>query len=128
MSGGDLTGDEILRACRNMGIDLACGACMSVFYTGAEHGVPHDEDCAWSRRERQAVEDFDRIALLQAELQAKATHRPHRRRQLGFSTGSVTVEALVRNKLAEGWFVAHMVGVGSCGLFVVFERFDEAAP
>jgi hypothetical protein len=38
--GGDLTFAELLLACANVGVDLNCGACASIFYTGAtEH--PH---------------------------------------------------------------------------------------
>lgn len=32
---GGLTHDEIMVACKNVGVDLTCGACAGVFYTGA---------------------------------------------------------------------------------------------
>lgn len=40
---GGLTFEEIVFACRNFGIDLGCGGCAAVFYTG--YGAPHDERC-----------------------------------------------------------------------------------
>lgn len=43
--GGSLTADEILIACRNIGIDLRCGGCAEAFYTGYSQ-PDHDEHCA----------------------------------------------------------------------------------
>lgn len=46
-NGGDLTADELLMACRNIGHDITCGACASLFYTG--YGAySHDKDCLTS--------------------------------------------------------------------------------
>jgi hypothetical protein len=47
--GGDLTHDEIVVACRNIGHDLKCGACAEVFYTGFT-GDPHDLGCESTNR------------------------------------------------------------------------------
>jgi hypothetical protein len=43
-NGGDLTFDQIVAACENIGYDLTCGRCAEVFYTGGS-GAPHDEGC-----------------------------------------------------------------------------------
>lgn len=42
----DLTHDQVVAACENFGIDLGCGHCASIFFTGAtaEMGV-HDIGC-----------------------------------------------------------------------------------
>ncbi len=39
-----LTHEELVVACRNIGYDLTCGQCASVFYTGAGT-YPHDDTC-----------------------------------------------------------------------------------
>lgn len=39
-AGGGLTHDEVLAACKNVGIDLECGACAEQFYTGS-HMTDH---------------------------------------------------------------------------------------
>jgi len=36
-----LTHEEIVVACRNVGIDLECGACAAQFYTGSAPGLTH---------------------------------------------------------------------------------------
>lgn len=39
-----LTHEQLVVACANIGYDLTCGQCASVFYTGT--GIyPHDETC-----------------------------------------------------------------------------------
>ena len=43
-SGGGLTFDELVAALRNLGFDLTCGHCASVFYTGSAL-EPHDDSC-----------------------------------------------------------------------------------
>lgn len=43
--GGELTFDEMVAACRNIGFDLTCGACAGVFYTGYSMGEAHDLHC-----------------------------------------------------------------------------------
>jgi hypothetical protein len=35
MKHGNLTAKQIVIACKNVGIDLTCGACATLFYTGA---------------------------------------------------------------------------------------------
>lgn len=45
--------EELVTACANIGFDLSCGACASVFYTGFG-GHAHDESCR-SRSLRDAV-------------------------------------------------------------------------
>jgi guanosine-3',5'-bis(diphosphate) 3'-pyrophosphohydrolase len=42
---GGLTNDEIVVACRNVGVDLNCGACASNFFTGQGSSSPHDATC-----------------------------------------------------------------------------------
>ena len=39
--GGDLKFSELVVACANVGVDLNCGTCASVFYTGGSEGHPH---------------------------------------------------------------------------------------
>lgn len=39
-NGGDLTHEELVAACKNIGYDLTCGACAAIFYTGV--GLPGD--------------------------------------------------------------------------------------
>lgn len=39
-----LSHEEIIVACRNVGLNLECGGCASVFYTGTD--APHDENCS----------------------------------------------------------------------------------
>lgn len=39
--GGDLTQGQLVAACANVGVDLTCGACAAIFYTGAAPGLPH---------------------------------------------------------------------------------------
>ena len=51
-TGGDLTHDEIVIACRNFGIDITCGNCAMLFYTGFG-GYPHDEHCKTAVEESQ---------------------------------------------------------------------------
>jgi hypothetical protein len=41
-----LTNDEVMIACKNIGYDLACGACAERFFTGGSWGSEHDEGCA----------------------------------------------------------------------------------
>jgi hypothetical protein len=43
-NGGGLTFDELVVALRNLGYDLMCGRCASVFYTGVAL-EPHDDTC-----------------------------------------------------------------------------------
>lgn len=55
MTGG-LTHDEIIIACRNMGINLECGGCAENFYTG--HNVPEHHDdkiCTRKQKTRERV-------------------------------------------------------------------------
>lgn len=41
---GGLTYEQLVIACSNIGYDLTCGACASLFYTG--YGVyPHTSSC-----------------------------------------------------------------------------------
>lgn len=40
----NLTFDELVKACANIGYDLRCGACAELFYTGVRMN-PHDEIC-----------------------------------------------------------------------------------
>ncbi len=42
---GELSFDEMVVACRNIGFDLTCGRCASVFYTGMAF-EPHCDTCA----------------------------------------------------------------------------------
>lgn len=45
---GSLSADELRAACANVGVDLTCGACAAVFYTGV--GLPGDKHaCADGR-------------------------------------------------------------------------------
>ena len=55
MSGGDLTYDELVLAARNVGVDLGCGRCACVFYTGSAYPGPpaHDPGCATAAREAE---------------------------------------------------------------------------
>jgi hypothetical protein len=54
---GLLTHVELVAACRNIGFDLTCGQCASIFYTGV--GVhPHDEACATVRASGSIVRRF----------------------------------------------------------------------
>jgi hypothetical protein len=39
-----LTHEEMVVACRNIGFDLTCGACASLFYTGTAP-YAHDTSC-----------------------------------------------------------------------------------
>lgn len=48
------TFEELHQACLNVGVDLDCPACSSLFYTGGGHDLPHD--CEERRRMRG---DFD---------------------------------------------------------------------
>lgn len=41
---------ELKRALMNIGFDLACGACASLFYTGHAVGLQHDHHCFTVRR------------------------------------------------------------------------------
>lgn len=41
----ELTHDEILVACRNIGINLECGGCAENFYTGFNNPLHHDTNC-----------------------------------------------------------------------------------
>jgi hypothetical protein len=45
---GELSLDEMVQACRNIGYDLKCGQCAQIFYTGhCLHGnQAHDEGCS----------------------------------------------------------------------------------
>lgn len=56
-SRGGLTCDEILAACRNLGYDLTCGQCASVFYTGAGT-CPHDSSCSTTFVNVRALQRF----------------------------------------------------------------------
>ena len=45
--GGELTPDELVVACRNIGVDLTCGFCASLFYTGGvDPGIKHGVKCS----------------------------------------------------------------------------------
>ena len=39
-----LTHDQLVIACRNIGYNLECGECASIFFTGYG-GYPHDDSC-----------------------------------------------------------------------------------
>lgn len=41
----ELTYEEMLVACKNIGFDLTCGDCACLFYTGSRSGYEHDETC-----------------------------------------------------------------------------------
>ena len=77
MSGGDLNYDELVLAARNVGVDLGCGRCACVFYTGSAYPgpPPHDPGCATAAREAVDRERrgrrmwvFEQTALHTAEL------------------------------------------------------------
>lgn len=40
--GGALTYAQLVAACANVGVDLTCGACAAIFYTGAAPSLPHE--------------------------------------------------------------------------------------
>lgn len=40
----NLTAEQLVVACRNIGFDLRCGSCASLFYTGYD-GYQHDDNC-----------------------------------------------------------------------------------
>lgn len=55
---GNLTADQLMVACRNVGFDLRCGACASLFYTGYGD-YQHDDNChttiPWSSMSATAI-------------------------------------------------------------------------
>ena len=48
-----LTHEQAVQACANVGVDLTCGACAAVFYTGV--GSPHDVHTCAGRDESDAL-------------------------------------------------------------------------
>lgn len=59
-----LSHDEIIVACRNVGLNLECGGCAAVFYTG--YGAPHDENCS---ADKSTVEEKARVVRIVTDLQ-----------------------------------------------------------
>lgn len=59
---GALSADDLVKACANVGVDLTCGACASVFYTGAALGTPHDDGCKSARSPAMPAEDLTKAA------------------------------------------------------------------
>jgi hypothetical protein len=53
MIGGNLTYDDLVLAAANVGVDLRCGRCACVFYTGGGYPgpPPHDPGCATAAQE-----------------------------------------------------------------------------
>jgi hypothetical protein len=45
------TPEQLVEACANIGYDLRCGGCASLFYTGAA-AYPHDPECATAGRQQ----------------------------------------------------------------------------
>lgn len=56
MNGGELTYQELVTACRNVGIDLTCGGCATAFYTGTN--APHDTHCTTTERAAKICEEM----------------------------------------------------------------------
>ncbi len=44
--GGTLTFDQLVIACRNIGFDLTCAECASLFYTGTSSSASHAPACS----------------------------------------------------------------------------------
>jgi|GEM_PF-6209732 len=73
--GGDLSAEEIVTACRNVGIDLNCGGCAAAFYAG--HAEPHDEGCTSTVLSAAAAEGTLHMAVarLGGTVEGCPTHR-----------------------------------------------------
>lgn len=76
-SGGDLNYEELVLACKNVGVDLTCGACAGIFYTGistekhtcaplACHGCLGTGDACYlrHRRDKEVTVDHRRTCHL----------------------------------------------------------------
>jgi hypothetical protein len=48
-----LTHQELAIACRNIGLDLTCGACACLFYTGHGGVYEHDATCKTDKRDTE---------------------------------------------------------------------------
>lgn len=60
--------DELVIACRNVGINLECGGCASLFFTG-HGGDPHDENCKVVNRDT-AVEIWSLFNQLESIIES----------------------------------------------------------
>ena len=58
LKAGDLTAEQLMVACRNVGFDLRCGSCAALFYTGC-NAYQHDDNChteiPWSSMSATAI-------------------------------------------------------------------------
>jgi len=61
---GTLTTEETIVACKNIGFDLTCGACASLFYTGTSP-YQHDAACKTeSAYDRKKWQEYERDYIL----------------------------------------------------------------
>jgi hypothetical protein len=57
LQGGGLTSEEVFSACRNIGVDLGCGGCAAVFYTGVGD-ASHEEHCVPAREDQEPIHGY----------------------------------------------------------------------
>lgn len=68
--GGLLTFEQICIACKNIGIDLACGGCAANFFTGF-NDCPHDEHCTATSPKTVRCQNYRRHKMTEQDFASK---------------------------------------------------------